>query len=356
MATKVNFLFVIVGVVMLIFLMLPNEHYINKNGNSGTRLDQRMIDKLHSMGRNLRITHQYQVAIISDLDQQSKDADKPNTWRSYLRYGQLKIYNDNTIKIIWNKDYSIIQSQLAEKGRGMELSELILFNNYLCALDDRSGVIFKIINSKAVPWVILADGDGTVAKGFKSEWATIKDDHLIVGGFGKEWTSKTGQVLNVNPQFIKRINKDGGIQHVNWVKKYEKVKSSLGIKSPGYVIHEAIIWSNIHRKWFFLPRRISHQKYDDVKDETRGTNVFISCNEHFDQCNVKRIGILDPVLGYSAMRFIPDTRDKWIVALKTKESKGKVATFITVFSINGTVLMPDQYVDNKKFEGIEFIP
>lgn len=335
---------------------MPNEHYVIENHSSGTRLDHKIADNHQSKSRVLRVAHQYQIAIISDLDRKSKDVKKPNTWRSYLRYGKLKIFNDNSIKVIWNKEYTIIQSQLAEQGRGMELSELILFNNHLCALDDRSGVIFKIINNKAVPWVILADGDGSVAKGFKSEWATIKDDHLIVGGFGKEWTSKTGQVLNVNPQYVKRINKDGGIKHLNWVKRYEKVKSALGIKSPGYVIHEAAVWSDIHRKWFFLPRRISHQRYDDVKDETRGTNVFIDCNEHFDQCNVKRVGVLDPLLGYSAMRFIPNTHDNWIIALKTKENNGKIATFVTVFNINGTVLLPDQYVDDKKFEGIEFIP
>ncbi|EDV28288.1 uncharacterized protein TRIADDRAFT_21256 [Trichoplax adhaerens] len=342
---------ILVGVILLVYLLFPNEKYLQ---NDDHRLQRRNSDR-NTNRKVVKVKFQYKIAIISDLDEKSKE-NKANTWRSYLRYGNLKIFSDNSIKINWKKDYSIIKSHLAENGRGMELSELIYFNNHLCALDDRSGVIFKIIREKAVPWVILADGDGTVAKGFKSEWATIKDDHLIVGGFGKEWTSKTGEVLNVNPQYIKRINKDGGMKHINWVKRYEKVKSSLGITSPGYVIHEAVVWSNIHRKWFFLPRRASHNKYDDVKDERRGTNTLISCTENFESCRVKHIGVLNPLLGYSAMRFIPGTSDNWIIALKTVENKGKVATFVTVFSINGTVILHDQDVDNKKFEGIEFIP
>ncbi len=43
-----------------------------------------------------------------------------------------------------------------------------------------------------VPWVIMEDGPGTVGKGFKGEWMTVKDHKLYIGGLGKEWTSQQG--------------------------------------------------------------------------------------------------------------------------------------------------------------------
>ncbi len=39
------------------------------------------------------------------------------------------------------------------------------------------------------------------------------------------------------------------------------------------MIHEAGAWNPVLRKWFFLPRRFSTEEYDDVADESRGTNL-----------------------------------------------------------------------------------
>ena len=47
----------------------------------------------------------------------------------------------------------------------MELSELVVFNGFVMAVDDRTGVIYKILKTEAVPWVILSDGPGDVSKG-----------------------------------------------------------------------------------------------------------------------------------------------------------------------------------------------
>lgn len=47
----------------------------------------------------------------------------------------------------------------------MELSELVVFNGQLYSVDDRTGVVYRIEGSRAVPWVILPDGDGSVSKG-----------------------------------------------------------------------------------------------------------------------------------------------------------------------------------------------
>lgn len=47
----------------------------------------------------------------------------------------------------------------------MELSELQVFNGHLYSVDDRTGVVYRIEGGRAIPWVILADGDGSVSKG-----------------------------------------------------------------------------------------------------------------------------------------------------------------------------------------------
>ena len=70
-------------------------------------------------------------------------------------------------------------------------------------------------------------------KGMKCEWMTVKDEHLYVGGLGKEWTTPDGTVLNFNPMFVKRISMTGEVEHLNWYDRYIKLRSRAGIEFPG---------------------------------------------------------------------------------------------------------------------------
>lgn len=107
----------------------------------------------------------YRIALIADLDTGSK-AQEENTWFSYLKKGYLTLSNSgDKVAVEWDKGHKVLQSHLAEKGRGMELSDLVVFNGKLYSVDDRTGVVYQIEGSRAVPWVILPDGDGTVGKG-----------------------------------------------------------------------------------------------------------------------------------------------------------------------------------------------
>lgn len=48
----------------------------------------------------------------------------------------------------------------------MELSELRVFNGKLYTFDDRTGIVYQIVdNQKLIPWVLLVDGDGQSMKG-----------------------------------------------------------------------------------------------------------------------------------------------------------------------------------------------
>ena len=140
----------------------------------------------------------------------------------------------------WNKTDTQLVSTWSAKGRGMELSALTSFNGRLLAVDDRTGIVYSIQDgANMVPWVILTDGDGNKAKGFKGEWSTVKGDKLIVGGIGKEWTTRDGNtIISHDPMWIKEISCDGGVKHVDWRNSYIRVRESLNISLPGYMIHE----------------------------------------------------------------------------------------------------------------------
>ncbi len=291
--------------------------------------------------------------------------DKKNTWRSYLKFGLLTWDSrKEVVKINWDPGEPVeLTSSLSTGGRGMELSELVVFNGQLLSADDRTGVIYKLLQDehsgkwRPVPWVILSDGNGNETKGFKCEWMTVKNNHLYVGGLGKEWTTTDGEIINFNPMFVKRISAGGQVEHLDWHDNYVKVRSAAGITYPGYMIHEAASWSDRHKSWFFLPRRASSLKYNDVEDERHGTNMVLSTDDSFDSINLNRIGDLSqPSHGFSSFKFIPATNDNVVVALKSEELEGKIATYIMVFKLwTWEILYPETYFGNRKYEGIEFI-
>lgn len=82
--------------------------------------------------------------------------------------GHLTVNIENEeVSVEWDKDIITLKSNMAHGGRGMELSELIVYNGKLYAVDDRTGIIYEIDlhQHKAIPWVILPDGSGREIKG-----------------------------------------------------------------------------------------------------------------------------------------------------------------------------------------------
>jgi len=110
---------------------------------------------------------------------------------------------------------------------------------------------------------------------------------------------------------------------------------------------------------FFVPRRACTTKYNADADELMGTNLIISTDEKFADTKIVKIEVeMDPngnnPKGYAEIKFVPgQPRD--IVALRTLEHKGVTKTWISVFNVDGKVLMSDQFIDNFKFEGLEFV-
>ena len=58
---------------------------------------------------------------------------------------------------------------------------------------------------------------------------------------------------------------------------------------------------------------------------------------------------------FSSFKFIPGSEDEAVIALKSEEIKGSVATYVTAFKIDGKILMPETKISDIKYEGIEFI-
>ncbi|KMZ04251.1 apyrase [Drosophila simulans] len=305
----------------------------------------------------------YRIAMIADLDTSSKvsKGDGSSTWRSYLKKGYLTYtVARSEIQISWDDGApTVLESAFALKGRGMELSELVTFNGRLLTFDDRTGLIYEIVNDKPIPWVILLDGDGHSAKGFKAEWATVKDQTLYVGSMGKEWTTSAGDFENNNPMYVKAITPSGEVRSLNWVDNFKQLRlQSMQITWPGYMIHESGTWSEEKHRWFFLPRRCSKDKYNETKDEHMGCNVLVSADESFTNVETVRLDPENttPTHGFSSFKFLPGTDDSIIVALKSEELNGKTATFITAFDITGKTLLPETRIETDyKYEGFEFI-
>ncbi|CAO4385960.1 unnamed protein product [Caenorhabditis nigoni] len=299
---------------------------------------------------------EYSIVLITDLDHESKDGKK---WRSLVSRGFLKVSSDQKhAEIHFDKDSEyFVDTNIAAGGRAMELSDLAVFNGKLYSIDDRTGLIYQISDKKAMPWVLLNDGPGNVIKGIKGEWMTVKDTELIVGGLGKEWTTTDGEYVNDHPMWVKHVSAHGAVHHENWKDVFIRVRRAAGIEYPGYMIHEAVQWSPIHRKWFFLPRRMSTEKYSEAEDENRGTNVLIVGNEELTDFQVIRIGSDEhKSRGFSAFQFVPNTHHQLIAAIKSEEKDGKpVASYACVFDIHGNVILDDFLLHGPyKYEGIAF--
>ena len=182
------------------------------------------------------------------------------------------------------------------------------------------------------------------------------DCFLYVGGLGKEWTTSKGVLVNHNPQWVKKVSPSGRVEHIDWTLNYDRVRRHGGFLFPGYMIFESAAWDVIQEKWTFLPRRASKEPYDELLDEKRATNLLITADESFDQVFYKKVGEVMPVRGYSSFKFVPNTRNKLIVALKTEEDAGKTRSFVTLFDVNGSILVKDMLIsDSLKYEGIEFV-
>ena len=134
-------------------------------------------------------------------------------------------------------------------------------------------------------------------------------------------------------------------------------------------MHEAARYSDVHRRWFFFPRKLSRRPYDAKADESKCCNLFISAVETsttsagesgFDPSTI----LAAPRLSFNKLRgcsdfvFIPGTNDTHVLVARTEErAYGDVRTFVSVMDLEGSILMEERAVaDGRKFEGVALLP
>ena len=240
----------------------------------------------------------FRIAVIADLDQGSKREGK-QSWYSLYMTGTLRCKGE-AYDITWDAPAEVATAH-NEAGRGCELSELVRYNDALYTFDDRSGIMFQVMNPARsdaaeapylVPRHIFMEGSGEGGdKGLKIEWATVKDSALVVGSFGKEFTNNKGEIIHSNNLWAVSVDKAGVATHVNWKPYYDAMRTQLGFVHPAYLLHETIVWSTIHRKWYVFPRRVSKEAYDDKLDEKRGSNMIIMASHDFSQVSSTTVGV-----------------------------------------------------------------
>lgn len=369
---------IIAGVAIAAFLFFVYYRYaltsVSSQGGLFGGLSSSMMTSSSSSNNPMLYKYnpssdEYTVALVIDRDTFSYDKGR-KLWTSMLLQGTLRRHHDTDgrpqYRFALDRDRHELRGTLVEKTRGMELSELQWYGGKLYTADDRTGIVYEVkMDGGKDPYVlqrfILPDGDGeTSTKGFKCEWMTVKDGSLIVGSMGKEWTDpRTGAVVSDFPMWVKHITVNPqaahmqSIRHINFANQYRRLMdAAVGAENRakgGYLLHEAVSWSEHHQRWFFLPRRISKDPYNEDKDVYRGANIIISSDENFNDIRV--VGIQQSTVnsrGFSTFKFVPHRPDE-IVAIKSEEIGDKMRSFITVITTDGRVLMPETEILNEKY-------
>jgi len=231
--------------------------------------------------------------------------------------------------------------------RGGEFSELVKWGRHLLVFDDRTGIVGEIRgpNHMIIPRQMLMTGSGDEAqKGFKCEWATLYGDELLVGSHGKvrreEW--------------VKRLAPDGyRVTSEDWARAYQRMREACGVGSDGYVVHEAAEWHPYRERWYFFPRKVSFEPFDEPTDEReKGNNLLVEADAAFDRVEVRPVGERTPERGPSSLKLVPGRPDEFIY-MKSVEIDDATESWIGAADIHGNVLATEEKLGDFKCEGIE---
>lgn len=347
----------------------------NMGSKNFVRFGGAMHQGYFTLEKSMINENQFRFAAVTDLDQLSRVADSSKPlFKSLLLPGILTRDPTTSQYSIEFEEIRTLTSKHNEAGRGMELSELTVYDNRLLSFDDRTGTVFEILSedkgksSFVAPRFVITEGSGDTDKGMKWEWASVKNGELYMGSFGKEYTREDGSIANTNNLWIDILSHRGELRRLDWSENYNFVRAKLGASSPGYVIHEAILWSSHLNQWVFVPRRVSSDAYDENADERKGSDKLVLVDESFTTAKVVDIKMkeVDPLHGFSTIAFVPGTRDRHILAVRTveedcvggDESLCKQRSYFLVFNVlTGEVLMEEtKYpTEGYKFEGVEFV-
>eukprot|EP01061_Rhynchopus_euleeides_P022985 TRINITY_DN37470_c0_g1_i1.p1 TRINITY_DN37470_c0_g1~~TRINITY_DN37470_c0_g1_i1.p1 ORF type:complete len:424 (+),score=167.93 TRINITY_DN37470_c0_g1_i1:90-1361(+) len=272
-------------------------------------------------------------------------------------------------QVTWGRADELRGSFIHASGGGTAFSTLQFGRNRheLYSCDDKTGIIFEVslATFELYPRWILPAGDGNTERPFKCEWMAVKDSRLYVGSVGKMWV-ESADTLHDDFMWVKVIGEhEPRPRSVLWEPVYSKIRDVLGCPG-GYVMHEAVQFSAVHKEWFFLPFRVSKEPYSEDTEADQVGRSLVRCDTTRKRCQSfpVRGGSPDSKGGFVEFKFIPDGTDTVIVAVRMhklppqKDSPPKAPaaylSWLVVMTATGEVLREDIPIPGgHKFEGLE---
>eukprot|EP00931_Biecheleriopsis_adriatica_P047812 TRINITY_DN27594_c0_g1_i1.p1 TRINITY_DN27594_c0_g1~~TRINITY_DN27594_c0_g1_i1.p1 ORF type:complete len:446 (+),score=84.73 TRINITY_DN27594_c0_g1_i1:32-1339(+) len=370
----------------LLYLEAVSLEAKTENGNN-VILDKILAssDKWAALNRSRAtapaVGSQLSLAVVADQDEASREGVEGKVcekWVSQLALCKLT-YRGNlgqgSYTFEWKSEARLITTRADKSFRGAEYSTLEVFEGKLLTACDRTGNVDELIpqdGGKTFDVQPLRDtqgnavvchlGDGKKDKPLKAEWCTQKDGKLLIGSTGKERTDDDGNVVHEGEMWVKHISSSslGIVHHDDWRPRYNTLrKAAICPHGAGYIVHEACRWSEIHKMWFFLPRKLSRERYDEIIDAGKCVNLMLAVPDNGSDSDVLMQSYLTMAAtrGCSDFLFVPGTGDCHILVMRTSESlDNDVDTYVSVIDLEANVLMPEQLIaKNRKFEGAAWV-
>ena len=248
---------------------------------------------------------QWTVGFIADQDEASASeaADGSKLYESTFSLGSLSYDVEAKAYTLGALNHSVVATKRGDKaGRGAEFSALEVLGARLLTFDDRTGAVDEIVKEGdgfavqplldgAGEEVVCSLGDGSrPGKGLKCEWATLRDGALVVGSTGKERTDDEGNIVHEGEMWCKAINPETlAVTSVDARPLYNALRAKAKCpQGKGYMIHESGRWSDVHLRWFFMPRKLSREPYDEVRDASKCVSLLLAANGRWCRGDVHR--------------------------------------------------------------------
>nr|BAN41536.1 apyrase precursor, putative [Entamoeba invadens] len=297
----------------------------------------------------------FQVIFVSDNDKYNKGLDTYGV--SKVGFGHIE-FKDGQWTFTPNDAKKFeVKALYQYNKRGTEFSEIISYNGELYVFDDKTGIGHKLdtVNKKVYPRLIMADGMGNLVTGFKHEWATIKGDQLYLGSQGLDSINQDGTYGRTNKYSVQIVNTNGSYVTINFSNVYKSLETLININLPGYTNMEGVTYSNMKKKWYFAPRKVSNTFYSDDHDVISSGKYIFAMDEDFKNPTVKEDVQFNETRGFSTLKLLPFHEDL-IVYIKTYENGAALQSWIGMTNADGAKMMEEVSLGNDKYEGLEIIP
>jgi len=182
----------------------------------------------------------------------------------------------------------------------------------------------------------------------------VKDNHLWIGSLGT-FVDKDGNE-EFDKRCVRKVNSDGQITIIDWTDNYEKLSKAVDVDlKNGFVVHEAVAWSDVLSKWIFTPRRVSQEKFNKTTIEETGSNQAIFADDQFNEIETAELGELVAASGFTSVKFIPGYNMILTLKAGTDEDSGKVGSTLSVYDLEGKEIMKPTFVAEGVYSGVEFL-